>query len=188
MAESRVQAELDQIVQNCAKQPLDKPDVWLLQRVCLLADLAGRIYLPAQIADFQLEANVACAQPHTAVANSTAAQSPAQTQHRAKLLCGPLPGLPVRAVWEVENVGVVAVFRGTASLQDVYADIGFSPVQLSNSDIRLHGEIYSGAQQSVSNIQAAYNKALQHCSSNQGSPALYLTGWALQNLQKCHAV
>lgn len=174
MAEPRVQAELDQAVEDCAKQPLDKPDVWLLQRACLLAQLAERVYHPAQITHTQIEADVACAPPHTAVTNLTAAQSP-ETKLQAKLLCGPVPGLPVHAVWEVQKLGVVAVFRGTASLQDVYADIGFSPVQLSNSDIRLHGGIHGGAAKCVSSIQAAYNKASQHCSS-QNPPALYLAG------------
>ena len=177
MAESRVHAELDQAVGDCAKQPLDKPDMWLLQRACLLANLAERVYIPAQIAHTQLEAHVACPQPHTAAANWTAVQSP-DTKLQAKLLCGPVAGLPVHAVWEVQKLGVVAVFRGTASLQEVYADIGFSPVQLADSDIRLHGGIYHGAAKCVSNIQAAYNKTSQHC-SNQHPPALYLAGQEL---------
>lgn len=50
-----------------------------------------------------------------------------------------------------------------------------SPVQLANSDIKLHGAIYNGAAKCVSSIQAAYNKAAQRC-SNQNPPALYLTG------------
>ena len=174
MAASPVQAELDQVVGDCAKQPLDKPDAGLLQKAFLHASLADRIYSPAQIADAQLQSSIACAQPHTVLATSVPAQSP-DTKLKAKLLCGPVPGLPVHAVWEVQTLGVVAVFSGTAALQGVYADICFSPVQLANSDIKLHGAIYNGAAKCVSSIQAAYNKAAQRC-SNQNPPALYLTG------------
>ena len=173
--DANTQRELKQVLENCIKQPLDKPNYYLLQRACILSSLSQRVYDPAQTAlthpsELQL---TRLPRAYNAPATSLS-EDPAATQE-ATLLSGPQTGLPVHAIWTVKHVGIVVAFRGTADLHDAYTDMGFSPTALSGSNIRLHGAVYRAAAQCLPHIQAVYAQAAQH-SNMDDRPALYLTG------------
>ena len=177
MADFTAKAGLEDVLEKCAEQPLSKPNVWLLQRASVLAGLAERVYDFAKHTDANLETDFV----HSCLPDVTRLQcGPGPHRHapahvQAKMLSGPSEGTPVHATWEVPGLGVVVAFRGTAGLQDIYADIDFEPLQLAYSAIKLHGAIYSGAARCINDIQAAYGKAAQHVKGQQ-APALYLTG------------
>ena len=183
MADYAVQ-RLESVVRKCADQPLERPNVWLLQRGCVLADLAHRVYNAAQLKDAELEADLG----HSCMPGVTPYSSPVQgraAKVRASLLSGSPPGVPVHAIWQVPDLGVVVAFRGTVAVHDMYANIDFQPVQLSDSDIKLHGAIYRGAAQCIQNIQAAYMQAVQ-TANGQTTPALFLTGLLGSTCDKEH--
>ena len=169
---------LEQAVQESVLPQLGKPHYWLLQRACILSSLSLRVYDNTQT-DPSLNANsirlTRLPKPKTPVSDAELhlAEVP-----EATLLCGPVGGLPVHAIWHVKDLGVVVAFRGTDNLQDVLVDINFPPQQLLSNGISLHGAIHSAAVGCMSTIASAYARAAQLDGSGQDLP-LYLTGQLL---------
>lgn len=168
------QEALDDVLEQCSRQPFQKASYWLLQKACILSNLSQRVYSDQSDAipkpsGVELTRLPQAAKQAPAISLDN---SPASTPS-ATLLLRPGETSPVHATWVVKDLGVVVAFRGTANLEDAVADISFDPVQLASSKIWLHGAIHTAAVDSIPAIQAAYAKAVQ--SSNQQLP-LFLTG------------
>lgn len=171
-----VEQALDEVLLECSRQPLQKANYGLLQKACILSSLSLRVY-DLQLTDRPQEAcNVQLTRLPTAVASSPSINldDSHSAVPEATLLSGPQEGMPAHAVWAVKDLGVVVAFRGTASMQDVFADVSFPPMQLAGTDISVNGAIYTAAAKTISAVQTAYDQASQQ-SSNNNLP-LYLTG------------
>lgn len=167
---------LDEVIEHCSKQPLQKANYWLLQKSCILSSLSSRVYDSHQIEVASQTSAVKLTRLPEAVASTPAisVDDSLAAVPEATLLSGPQEGMPVHAVWAVKDLDVVVAFRGTANMQDVFADVSFQPVQLASTSISVHAAVYTGAARAVSAIQAAYTQAAQQCSDS--TLPLYLTG------------
>lgn len=159
--------DLDQVLGACSQQPLQKANHWLLQRACILCTFSLDVYEFNKISAAQ-QACLGSPLPTTSFSTSP------DTRVEATLLSGPIDSLPVHAIWEVKDLGVVVAFQGTDNLLDWFTNLNFEPVQLASSSSRLHGGIHTAAARSLPAIHAAYAKAAQN--SNSGKVPLYLTG------------
>lgn len=170
-AKNSLDAVYDEILVETPLDALTKPSYCLLQRANIFSSLSARVYdaLETDIAEprsFKL----------TRLPQLSSDQPLNDSAPEATLLCGPVPNLPVHAVWRVQDLGVVAAFRGTDNWQDIFVDMNFAPVQLSSSDLRVHGAIYRAASKAIPSLRSAYDLATKQ--SKTALP-LFLTGWSL---------
>lgn len=173
MDQTAGQAALDRVLQECAQKNLEKPNSALLQRACIFASLSARTYAVVQPSTSE-------SQPDEPVRVTSSIST---AVYETLLLPNPQPSLLSSAIWLVKDVGLVVAFRGTADLQDLIADVSFSPSKVAASNLWLHGAIYRAAMQYVPNIEAAYVKAKQHWPEQHTLP-LYLTGAVSNNKLK----
>ncbi len=174
MEHESVSAELDRLVEGCSKQTLGKPDYQLLQRACILSSLSLRVYGASATSIAQQGQRIDL----TRMPNSASVHSLSyglDEAPEATLLSGPVAGMPVHTIWMVKHVGVVVVYRGTDSVQDMLTDISCSPTKLAQTNMMLHGGIHEAAIQTMSNIQATYTHAAQ-AKCHQDPIPLFLTG------------
>ncbi|KAK9813089.1 hypothetical protein WJX72_008798 [[Myrmecia] bisecta] len=88
------------------------------------------------------------------------------------------------AVWDVEGLGVVVAFRGTASMYDVFADLSFMPkdlttgagLSLEHRHVQLHGGISSGANGVCQTVARECNNVDKACGKRM---PVFLTGHSL---------
>ena len=167
---------LDEVIEQCSKQPLQKATYWLMQKACILSSLSLRVYDSRQIEVVLQTTDVKLTRLPKAVASTPtiSVDDSLAAVPEAKLLSGPQEGMPVHAVWAVKDLGVVVAFRGTSTMQDVFADVSFQPVQLASTNISVHGAVYTAAARTISAIRAAYSQAAQQC--RDCTMPLYFTG------------
>ena len=167
-----IDTQLDGVLDSCLRQ-FGKPDYQLLQRACILSSLSLRVY--AEVTSTQQTGHRV---ELTRMPEHQHADAPDQSLRgvpEASLLSGPITGLPIFTIWRVTDLGVVVVYRGTDSLQDIVIDINIAATKLLDCNILLHGGIYSAAAKTAYHIQATYAEAVEAEDLSEALP-LFLTG------------